>query len=221
MEAVAMGTVTTPRADGEPIKAAAWSRVSTADQRTENQGLREWAARRGIDVVAEYTVHDSAWKRGNGKGREFDEARARLLEGARQGEYQVVMVWALDRLSRRGYSDLGGFIEKLNGYGAELWSQQEQWLQTVGPFGEIVVHMLAWMAEQESRRRSERTKAGLARRREKDGLPVGRQPGAVDKAKRRRSGYVSAWEGEAGERRREALRARNRARAQGGPGEGT
>lgn len=195
------------------MKAALWARVSTGDQRPENQGLREWAERRGLDVVREFTVHDSAWKSGNGKGREYDAARAELVEGARQGEYQVVLIWALDRLSRRGYTDLSGVIDKLSASGAQLWSKQEEWLQTVGPFGEIVVHMLAWMAQQESQRRSERTKACAARRKEREGLPVGRQPGAADKKPRRRSGYVSAWEGPAGDARRAALAERNRQRA--------
>ena len=170
-----------------------WARVSTADQHPENQTLAEWAERRGLEVVAEFTVHDSAWKNGNGKGREFDAARARLLEGARQGEYQVVVVWSLDRMSRRGYADLSGLIGKLAGYGTELWSQQEQWLQTVGPFGEIVVHMLAWMAQQESERRSERTKAGLARKKAAGEKVGGGHKGAKDRKPRRREGYAAAW----------------------------
>jgi DNA invertase Pin-like site-specific DNA recombinase len=202
-------------AEPDLVDGAVFARVSTDDQHPENQGLEEWAARRGVRVVRTFTVHDSAWKRGNGKGAEFDAARAQLVEGARQGEYQVVLVWALDRLSRRGYKDLSSLIDKLAGYGVELWSKQEEWLQTAGPFGEIVVHMLAWMAEQESQRRSDRTKAGIERRKERDGLPVGRQAGARDKpeTKRRRSGYVGAWEGERGEARRAALAERNRARA--------
>jgi putative DNA-invertase from lambdoid prophage Rac len=197
----------------EKITAAPRARVSTAEQTTENQGLREWAEALGLEVAAEFNVHDSAWKRGNGKGREFDAARAELLAGARRGDYQVVLVWALDRMSRRGYKDLAAVIDELASHGTALRSKQEDWLQTVGPFREIVVHMMAWMAQQESQRRSERTKAGLQRRAEKDGLPVGRQPGAKDKTRRNRSGYVSAWEGERGDARRQALAERNRARA--------
>jgi len=50
-----------------------------------------------------------------------------------------------------------------------------------------------WMAQQKPRRRSERIKAGLERRKAQ-GLPVGRQPGAVDKSKTKRSGYVARYE---------------------------
>jgi len=51
------------------------------------------------------------------------------------------------------------------------------------------------MAKMESDRRSERIKAGLARR-HAEGKPVRRQPGAADKKPRKRSGYVARWERE-------------------------
>lgn len=45
----------------------------------------------------------------------------------------------------------------------------------------------------ESKRKSERVKAALARRK-REGLPIGRQPGAKDSKPRKRSGYVARWE---------------------------
>lgn len=196
-------------------KAATFGRVSTADQTTENQDLQAWGERRGVDVAARFSVNDSAWQAGNGKGREFDTARAELLEGARQGHYDVVLIWALDRWTRRGIRDAFNTLEALWDMGVDVWSQQEPWLDAPSEFRPLMLAMFAWMSEQESRRRSQRTKAGLARRKTKDGLPIGRQAGSKDKTKRRRSGYVSAWEGPAGEARRAALAERNRARAQG------
>ncbi len=64
-----------------------------------------------------------------------------------------------------------------------------------------------WMALQESKRRSERIQAGLARRRA-EGRPVGRQPGVKDRKPRKRSGYVAAWE-EGGARRERAQQERS------------
>ena len=52
-------------------------------------------------------------------------------------------------------------------------------------------------AEDESRLRGERTKAGIARRRA-EGKPVGRQPGATDRKPRQRSGYLARFERERG-----------------------
>jgi DNA invertase Pin-like site-specific DNA recombinase len=181
-----------------PVRCAIWARVSTAEQHAANQlaALRKVAADKGYVIAAEYVTEDSAWGRGsgtNGKGAKFDQARAELRQGAHQGAYSVVLVWALDRLSRRGYSDLSALLAGLRDDGCEVWSQQEPWLHSVGPFGEIVVHMLAWIAQQESQRRSERTKAGIERRRAA-GLPVGRQPGSADKARRKRAGYISRHE---------------------------
>lgn len=199
--------------NGEPVKAAVWARVSTADQHPENQKLTEWAQRRGVEVVAEFTVLDSAWKSTNGKGREFDAARAELLEGARRGDYQLVVIWSLDRWSRRGIRDSLTTLERLWDAGCDVWSQQEPFVEVPSEVRPLMVSVFAWVAEMESKRRSERTKAGLARRKEREGLPVGRQPGAADKKPRRRSGYVSAWEGPAGDARRAALAERNRQRA--------
>jgi DNA invertase Pin-like site-specific DNA recombinase len=60
---------------------------------------------------------------------------------------------------------------------------------------ELLAAIMASMARMESQRRGERVRAGLARRKAA-GLPVERQPGAKDKARRRRSGYVARWERE-------------------------
>ena len=60
---------------------------------------------------------------------------------------------------------------------------------------DVLVAFAGWMAEQESARRSERIKAGLARR-AAEGLPIG---GAVsrrgkDRKPRQTEGYVESWE---------------------------
>lgn len=182
------------------MKAAIWARVSTTDQHTENQVevLRAWAERRGLDVVAEFVTEDSAWagsKPGNGKGAAFDRARAELLNGARLGHYGTVLIWAIDRLSRRGIEDTLATLRQLYGDGVDVWSHEEAWLVTSeSHMRELLVSFMSWMAQQESERRSERIKAGLARRKAA-GLPVG---GAVslrgkDKAPRSTAGYKAAW----------------------------
>jgi DNA invertase Pin-like site-specific DNA recombinase len=63
----------------------------------------------------------------------------------------------------------------------------------------ILIALAGWMAEREPARRSERIKAGLARRRA-EGKAAGRQAGAKDKGKRRRSRCVRLRE-EGGGRR--------------------
>jgi DNA invertase Pin-like site-specific DNA recombinase len=184
---------------GTARKCAIWARVSTTDQHAGNQlaVLRQWAAKRDLQIAAEFATEDSAWagsKAGNGKGAEFDKSRVALLDGARLGRYDVVLIWAIDRLSRRGPEDTLATLRRLAEYDTDVWSHQESWLRTSTPeLRELLVGIFAWLARQESQRRSERIRAGLARRRA-EGKPVGRVRGAGDKKPRRRSGYVASWE---------------------------
>lgn len=170
-----------------------WLRVSTKGQDTENQAvLRKWAADRGLNVVKVYEIKDSAWSRSNGKGKEFDEARADMLHRARLGEFQVVLIWAIDRLSRRGIRDTIGVLEDFHELGCDVWSHQEDWLTTAGDAWQLVASTMAWLAQQESKRRSERMKASIATRKAA-GKPIGRGS-APDKKPRNRSGYIATWE---------------------------
>jgi putative DNA-invertase from lambdoid prophage Rac len=124
-----------------------------------------------------------------------------------------VLIWSLDRWSRRGIKDQITTLEQLWDYGCDVWSQQEPFVDVPSEIRPLMVSVFAWMAQQESKRRSERTKAGIRRRAEVDGLPIGRQAGRKDETPRRRSGYYAAWEGPQGEARRAALAERNRQRA--------
>jgi DNA invertase Pin-like site-specific DNA recombinase len=74
-------------------------------------------------------------------------------------------------------------------------SLQEPWTDVSGATQELLTAVMGWVAHMESHRRSARVKAGLERHR-REGLPVGRQPGAKDTGQRKRSGYVARWERE-------------------------
>jgi putative DNA-invertase from lambdoid prophage Rac len=185
-------------------KAAIWARVSTHDQHTGNQltELRAWAEQMGLEIVAEYVTEDSAWasSNGNGKGAAFEAKRQEVLRGVRQGKHPVVLCWAIDRLSRRGTEDMARYLRLLAEAGADVRSKHDPWLHTSDPMArELLIGVFSTLAKYESQRRSDRIRAGLARRRA-EGLPVGRQPGATDKAQRRRSGYVAAWEADGARR---------------------
>jgi DNA invertase Pin-like site-specific DNA recombinase len=111
------------------------------------------------------------------------------LADARLGRFEVMLVWALDRVSREGVEATLAILRRFAGHGTAVWSLKEPWTETADPrMAELLASLYAWMAAEESRRRSERTRAGLGRR-EREGLPVGRQPGATDKKPQRRSGY--------------------------------
>lgn len=186
-------------------RCAIWATVSTNEQENQCLVLREWARRHGLEVVREFAAEDAASTQdGDGtNGTEFDAARAELLKGARLGNYHVILIWALDRLSRSGAEDTLTVLRQLAEYGIDVRSHQEPWLRTRTPeTRELLVGIVDWRAEQESSRRSEQIKAGLARRRAQ-GKPVGgRKPGARDRQQRGSEGYAAAWS--AGGKRREA-----------------
>lgn len=181
---------------------AIWLRVSTTDQSADNQlpELRALAAHRGWRVGTVYYIKDSAWQDKPGAAGEYDRIRAEMLRDAHAGKFTHLLVWSLDRLTRRGIEDAFALIRQLRDSGVQLVSAQDSWLSTTDPFAlEIMTAIFASVARFESARRSERVKAGLARRKAA-GLPIGGKPGRKDKQPRRRSGYVAAWE-PGGERR--------------------
>ena len=170
------------------VKVAIWVRASDPSQHPENQlpDLMAWAERRGFEVVKVYTVLESAWRGGHQK------ALTQVYQDARAGRFQILLVWALDRLSREGVAATLEIIERLGQYGVKVLSLQESWTEVEGPIQELLLSIVAWVARMESNRRSERTKAGLARA-VSEGKRLGRPTGSKDKKKRSRRGYFARW----------------------------
>lgn len=178
---------------GPLIKAGFWFRVSSGEQTTDNQvpDVEQFATHHGYAEAKRYEVSDSAWK--NGGGAEYRATLKRALDDAHAGEFSVLVVWALDRIVREGAEDALRIFRQFRQRGCTVVSVRESWLNSAPEVQDVLLAFAGWLAERESARRSERTKAGLARRKA-EGLPVGRQPGARDRKPRRRSGYVARWE---------------------------
>jgi DNA invertase Pin-like site-specific DNA recombinase len=179
------------------IPAAAWFRVSAGHQESDNQvpDVGQFAGHHGYEIGPRYTVSDTAWK--NGGGAEYQRALKQALADANAGKFKVLIVWALDRIVR---DEEGGaeaalrIMRQFRQAGVVVVSVKEPWLNASREVQDVLVAFAGWMAERESARRSERIRSGLDRRRA-EGLPVGRQPGATDKGRRKRAGYVASWEG--------------------------
>ena len=73
------------------------------------------------------------------------------------------MVWALDRLSREGALAILSLVSKLSARRVKVPSYQESWIEAPGELAELLYALTGWVARMESQRRSERTRAGLAR----------------------------------------------------------
>jgi DNA invertase Pin-like site-specific DNA recombinase len=158
-----------------------YGRVSTGEQDAENQimVLTTWAGQRGYEVVRVYQEDESAWK--SGHQREL----AHLLDDASKRRFDAVLVWALDRLSREGALAILTLVNRLKICGVKVLSYQESWTEAPGELGELMYALTGWVARMESQRRSERTKAGLARVKAQ-GKRLGRPPGSKDRRNRKR-----------------------------------
>jgi len=157
------------------MRTAIYARVSTKDGRqdTENQlrQLRAFAETQEWIVVHEYV------DRASGK-RSDREQFQRMFESASQREFDCLLFWSLDRLSREGTVETLNHLQRLTSYGVNYRSFTEQYLDSTGIFKEAVIGILAAVAKQERVRLSERTIAGLQRAKAQG--RVGGRPKAED-----------------------------------------
>jgi DNA invertase Pin-like site-specific DNA recombinase len=136
-------------------------------QDPENQlvELRRYATAHGWEIV-EYIDHAT------GKNSDRDAMQA-MFEDASRKKFDVVVVWALDRLTREGPLETMLHVKRLADYGVQFESYTEPYFRTTGPAGELLLMLFAWIAKQERIRISDRTKAGLATAKAK-GVKLGR-----------------------------------------------
>lgn len=144
------------------IRCAIYARVSTDDKGQDplNQllQLREFAAQQGWNVVLELTDELSA-KNGNRPGFQA------MWKAAEAHRFDVLLFWSLDRLTREGTLATLQYLRRLSDLGIKFKSYTEQYIDSLGIFSDAIIGILAAVAQQERVRLSDRTKAGLARKR--------------------------------------------------------
>jgi DNA invertase Pin-like site-specific DNA recombinase len=154
-------------------RAALYLRVSTIDQHPETQALdlHQLAAQRGFEIVQEYTDRISGVK---ARRPGLDQ----LMRDARHGRFDVVVVWAFDRIARstRHFLEV---LDELNHLGIEFISFREQ-VDTGGPLGRAIVVIIGAVAELERSLIVERVRAGMRRAR-LEGRHIGRKPLDLDR----------------------------------------
>ena len=96
------------------------------------------------------------------------------MRDARRGEFDVVLVWACDRIAR----STKHFLE-INRLNIEFVSFRES-IDTAGPPGRAIVVILGAIAELERNLIVERVRAGMRRAR-LEGRHIGRKPVEVDR----------------------------------------
>jgi DNA invertase Pin-like site-specific DNA recombinase len=140
------------------VRAGLYLRVSTEGQELENQRaeIAPFIERRGWQLV--YTFEDIV---SGGKTEKDRPGFAAMLRAAHQRKFDILVFWALDRLTREGTRATLNYLQRLESKGVDYVSYQEQWLDSTGPFKDVMISMFATLAKQERARISERTIAGL------------------------------------------------------------
>jgi DNA invertase Pin-like site-specific DNA recombinase len=166
------------------MKAALYARVSTAlkyerqNPDTQLLPLREFCGRRGWEVHAEYVDDISAVKQRPSYDRMLADARARRFE--------VIVVVKLDRIFR-SMEEFVRVAGRLNHWGIRfLCTDQPIDTDRNDPSGQLLMHVLAAVAEFERSLISERTKAGIQRVRAQGKAWGGRQTKTIDVDRARR-----------------------------------
>lgn len=126
---------------------------------TQEEHCRALADREGWEVTQVYCDRNlSGFKRGRRPAYE------EMMAAAERGEFQVIVVFKLDRLTRKGTADLfAEVLPRLKPAGVELRSAHEA-IDLTTAMGEGVTGLFAAMGRQESENISIRTKAAHDRR---------------------------------------------------------
>ena len=152
-----------------PAAVAIYVRVSTDKQELENQErqLKPFCEKSGWEV---YHVYRDIISGKEMKRPGFDT----LFRHAHQKKFDVVLFWDLSRFSRSGTLYTLQKLRELENLKIRWKSFQEPYLDSGGDFSDVVISVISTIAKIEREKISERTKAGLARAKEK-GKRLGRR----------------------------------------------
>jgi len=168
------GSLVEGPSDRRVMRAGLCARVSTMGkgQETDNQliQLREFSQHQHWAVIREYVDHES--------GGKADRTQFRvMLQDAAARKFDVLLFWSLDRLTREGTLATLKYLELIESYGVHWRSLTEPWIDSAGPFRDVIISLLASLAKQERVRISERVRAGLMRAKQygtRSGRSIGR-----------------------------------------------
>ena len=153
------------------MDAGLWLRTSTdnrgQDPTLQRTDLENVCQQRGWNIVKVYEVAESAF------GKKPREQFKAMLEDARKGKFQVLVVWSMDRFSREGEWSVSRIMASLQDWHVTFYSYNEPFLDTSGPFAGFLIPLFAWLARQESLRKGRAVKLGMAKARSR-GSHIGR-----------------------------------------------
>lgn len=141
-------------------RVACYLRTSNSLLAVDNQrpGVEALCRDRGYTIVKWYEETIS----GAAKRRPVFEA---MLADARSRKFDALVVWSVDRFTRGGAGSCFASLGQIDAAGVEFISVKENYLDTSGPFRDVLLAFAATVAQMERARLIERTNAGLARAR--------------------------------------------------------
>ncbi len=157
------------------MRVALYARVSTLNgQHPEMQlaELREFAARRGWEIIGEYV------DAGVSGSKESRPALNRLMADAHRRRFDAVLVWKIDRFGR-SLKHLVNALADLDSIGVAFISLRDN-LDLTTPTGRLMFQVVGAMAEFERALIQERVRAGL-RNAKARGQRLGRPRRVVDR----------------------------------------
>lgn len=143
------------------MKIAIYARISKESSDNDNQliVLRDYCQKMGYDIYKEYTDTISG---GSPNRPEFKS----MMKDASKRKFDMLIFYALDRLTREGTRKTIHYLQVLDDYGITYKSYTEQYIDSSGIFKDVIIALLSTLAKQERIRISERVKAGLERSRQ-------------------------------------------------------
>lgn len=177
------------------MKAVIFVRVSTQDQSFDRQvnDLIKIASKNNWEVVETVTEKISGAKNNNER-----LGVQQLLDGAKQGKFQKVLVTEVSRLGRSTLETLK-LVEELHSNGVSIYLQDLN-TETLNDSGEMnmqtemMLHMLSLFSKNERRNTLDRIRSGMKEAKAK-GIHCGRYKGTVEEIDQFLSKYPKVVEG--------------------------
>ncbi len=143
------------------MKVSIYARISkeTSDATNQLSLLRSYCESMNYEIINEYVDVVSG---GSPNRPEFN----RMMSDASKRKFDMLLFFALDRLTREGTRKTIQYLQLLDDYGIVYKSYSEQYIDSSGIFKDVIVSLLSSLALQERLRIGERVRAGLARARQ-------------------------------------------------------
>lgn len=137
-------------------QAGVWLRVSTKmqDEAAQEPDLLAWCADHGYDIRERYTVHGKSAYHGK-----QDEYLNRAIADMAAGKIAVLVVWASDRIERRGAYNAFDLARRVREAGGRIEYVKDAYLNDANDMSDVMLALAATRDHQESKRKSERIKA--------------------------------------------------------------